>query len=56
MNVIESFSGTLKRKEYEQLKPYEVALSPELTHQLDSVIKITGAQPVEIVSYFDHYN
>lgn len=50
LNVIEAFSGTLKKKESEKLKPYDVALSPELITQLDSVIKATGVQPVMAVS------
>ncbi|XP_045616540.1 ATP-dependent RNA helicase A isoform X2 [Procambarus clarkii] len=46
LNVIEPFSGTLKKKDSEQLKPYEVAISPELVTLMDSVIKMTGVHPV----------
>ncbi|KAG7157775.1 ATP-dependent RNA helicase A protein-like [Homarus americanus] len=47
LNVIEAFSGTLKKKETEQLKPYGVSLSPEHIALIDSVIKITGVHPME---------
>lgn len=50
LNVIESFSGTLKKKESEQLKPYEVSLAPELISQVESVIKTTGILPAIPVS------
>lgn len=47
LNVIEAFSGTLKKKESEQLKPYEVSLAPELKSQVESVIRATGIEPVD---------
>ncbi|KAK8730414.1 hypothetical protein OTU49_007995 [Cherax quadricarinatus] len=46
LNVIEPFSGTLKKKDTEQLKPYQVALSPEAVTLIDSVIRTTGVHPV----------
>lgn len=49
LNVIEPFSGTLKKKESEKLKPYEVVLVPDLVTQLDGVIKATGVQPMHTV-------
>lgn len=39
LNVIEPFSGTLKKKKDEQLKPYPVKLSPNLINKIDEVIK-----------------
>lgn len=52
MNVIEAFSGTLKKKESEKLPPYEVQMSPELVTQMDAVLKSTGVFPVQPVSFF----
>ncbi|XP_030369057.1 dosage compensation regulator isoform X2 [Scaptodrosophila lebanonensis] len=39
LKVIEAFSGTLKKKKDEELKPYPVKLAPQLVDQVDSVIK-----------------
>ncbi|KAK7017965.1 ATP-dependent RNA helicase A, partial [Halocaridina rubra] len=47
LNVIEAFTGTFKKKEAEQMKPYQIALSPEIMAQIDGVIKATGIEPVE---------
>ncbi|XP_063606453.1 ATP-dependent RNA helicase A-like isoform X2 [Penaeus indicus] len=47
LNVIEAFSGTLKKKESEKLPPYEVQMSPELVTQMDAVLKSTGISPVQ---------
>ncbi|KAH8252671.1 hypothetical protein KR032_001180, partial [Drosophila birchii] len=38
LKVIEAFSGTLKKKKDEELKPYPVKLSPNLVDNLDKVI------------------
>ncbi|XP_069700585.1 dosage compensation regulator mle [Periplaneta americana] len=47
LGVIEAFSGTLKKnKESEQLKPYEVQLSPELEKQVFSVLEDLQIKPV----------
>ncbi|XP_063849785.1 ATP-dependent RNA helicase A protein-like isoform X1 [Scylla paramamosain] len=46
LNVIEAFSGTLKKKESEKLKPYDVQLIPDLITQLDAAVKSTGVMPV----------
>ncbi|XP_017017608.1 dosage compensation regulator mle isoform X1 [Drosophila kikkawai] len=40
LKVIEAFSGTLKKKKDEELKPYPVKLSPNLVDNLDEVIKV----------------
>ncbi|XP_068238169.1 ATP-dependent RNA helicase A protein [Palaemon carinicauda] len=48
LNVIEAFTGSFKKKEAEQLKPYEVKLSPELIMQLDGIIKASGVEPVDL--------
>ena len=50
LNVIEAFSGTLKKKESEKLKPYDVELIPDLVTQLDAAVKSTGVVPVFPVS------
>ncbi|KAH8389920.1 hypothetical protein KR200_003975 [Drosophila serrata] len=39
LNVIEAFSGTLKKKKDQEMKPYPVKLSPDLVEDLDMVIK-----------------
>ena len=39
LNIIEPFSGTLKKTAVESIKPYEVELGPELEAQLDSVLR-----------------
>ncbi|KAK3874012.1 hypothetical protein Pcinc_021030 [Petrolisthes cinctipes] len=46
LNVIEAFSGTLKKKDSEQLGPYKLAMAPELLTQLDAAIKLCGVEPV----------
>ncbi|XP_052841456.1 dosage compensation regulator-like isoform X1 [Drosophila gunungcola] len=40
LKVIEPFSGTLKKKKDEELKPYPVKLSPELVNSIDEVIQV----------------
>ena len=40
LGVIEAFSGTLKqRKADDELKPYKVAMAPQLIQQVEDVIK-----------------
>ncbi|XP_068147673.1 dosage compensation regulator mle isoform X1 [Drosophila tropicalis] len=39
LKVIEAYSGTLKKKKDEELKPYPVKLAPELIEKIDDVIK-----------------
>lgn len=49
LGVIEAFSGTLKKnKESEQMKPYEVALSPDLERQVSDVLVDLHIKPVSI--------
>lgn len=51
LGVIEPFSGTLKKnKEAEQLKPYPVALAPELETQLMDTLHSLQISPIPIVS------
>ncbi|XP_017045660.2 dosage compensation regulator isoform X1 [Drosophila ficusphila] len=40
LKVIEPFSGTLKKKKDEELKPYPVNLSPELVDDIEKVIEV----------------
>ncbi|XP_017074877.1 dosage compensation regulator isoform X2 [Drosophila eugracilis] len=40
LKVIEPFSGTLKKKKDEELKPYPVNLDPELINKIDEVIQV----------------
>ncbi|SPP75832.1 dosage compensation regulator isoform X1 [Drosophila guanche] len=40
LKVIEAFSGTLKKKKDEELKPYPVRLAPDLVNEIDDVIKM----------------
>ncbi|XP_016931471.4 dosage compensation regulator mle isoform X1 [Drosophila suzukii] len=40
LKVIEPFSGTLKKKKDEELKPYPVKLAPELVNSIDEVIQV----------------
>ncbi|XP_071097710.1 ATP-dependent RNA helicase A-like [Haliotis cracherodii] len=46
MNVIEPFTGLKKKKDSEQLEPYDVAVSPELQTQIMQVLDKWGIQPV----------
>ncbi|PSN52665.1 Dosage compensation regulator [Blattella germanica] len=49
LGVIEAFSGTLKKnKESEQMKPYEVALSPELESQIFTVLEDLKIMPANV--------
>ncbi|XP_064116471.1 ATP-dependent RNA helicase A-like, partial [Macrobrachium nipponense] len=48
LNVIEAFTGSFKKKEAEQLKPYEVKLSSELITQLDGIIRASNVEPVDL--------
>ncbi|XP_066991752.1 ATP-dependent RNA helicase A isoform X2 [Anabrus simplex] len=49
LGVIEAFSGTLKKtKEADQMKPYQVALSPELEKQVLDVLEGLNVQPVSL--------
>ncbi|XP_066965317.1 ATP-dependent RNA helicase A protein-like isoform X3 [Macrobrachium rosenbergii] len=48
LNLIEAFTGSFKKKKAEQLKPYEVTLSPELITQLDGVIRALNLEPVDL--------
>ena len=48
LGVIEAFSGSLKKnKDVEELKPYEVSLSPELVAQ---VARVVAAEGLEVVA------
>ncbi|XP_039502239.1 dosage compensation regulator isoform X1 [Drosophila santomea] len=40
LKVVEPFSGTLKKKKDEELKPYPVKLSPNLISKIDKVIQV----------------
>ncbi|XP_016995645.2 dosage compensation regulator mle isoform X2 [Drosophila takahashii] len=40
LKVVEPFSGTLKKKKDEELKPYPVKLAPELVNSIDEVIHV----------------
>lgn len=40
LKVIEAFSGTLKKKKDEELKPYPVSLAPHLVASIDDVIRV----------------
>ena len=52
LGVIEPYSGTLKRnKESEQMKPYPVALAPELESQLLDTLKCLEVSPILIVRF-----
>jgi len=50
LGVIEPFSGTLKKnKDAEQMKPYPVALAPELENQLMDTLTCLNINPIPIV-------
>jgi ATP-dependent RNA helicase A len=52
LGVIEPYSGTLKKnKESEQMKPYPVALAPELESQLWDTLKCLEVTPIPIVRF-----
>ena len=47
LGVIEAFSGTLKKnKDIEDMKPYEVTVSPELVGQLEACLGVLELKPV----------
>ncbi|GBP27711.1 Dosage compensation regulator [Eumeta japonica] len=50
LGVIEAYSGTLKKDRSAEgiMKPYPVAISPELEHQLEDTLKELNITPVEI--------
>ncbi|KAK7867141.1 hypothetical protein R5R35_005856 [Gryllus longicercus] len=49
LGVIEAFSGTLKKnKESEQMKPYDVAISPTLQQEISDVLDSLNVKPVPI--------
>ena len=49
LGVIEPFSGSLKRnKDVEELKPYDVAVSPELLDQVVDCLKSLDMPPVQV--------
>lgn len=50
LGVIEAFSGTLKKASTEQIKPYEVAISPELQQRIDKILDELQIKPPSIVS------
>lgn len=47
--VIEPFSGTLKMKETEQMKPFDVNISPELMNGVNDVLDALSLRPVDVV-------
>lgn len=51
LGVIEAFTGTLKRDKGIEgvMKPYPVAISPELKYQLEDTLKELNITPVEII-------
>lgn len=50
LGVIEAFEGTLKKnKGAEQMKPYEVAIDPELNSRITEVIGGLDIKPVHVV-------
>ena len=51
LGVIEAFSGSLKRnKDVEELKPYDVKISPELVNQVEEVLKSLDMAPVQVIN------
>lgn len=49
LGVIEAFTGSLKKnRDVENMKPYDVCLSPELTTQLEDCLKSSGLAAVSI--------
>nr|CAD7460225.1 unnamed protein product [Timema tahoe] len=51
LGVIEAFTGTLKKsKEEEQMKPYPVSISPDLSKQIFDVLDALQINPTIIVS------
>lgn len=54
LGVIEAFSGSLKRnKDVEELKPYDVQISPELVTQVEEVLKSLDMAPVQVINIGD---
>ena len=52
LKVIQAFSGTLKKnKNLQEVKPYEVAVSPELVSQLEECVKALEIDPVQVEQY-----
>lgn len=49
LGVIEAFSGTLKKdRPGNEMKPYDVAVAPELVSQLNECLQSFNIQPVEL--------
>lgn len=49
LGVIEAFSGTLRMKEANQVKPYDVKISPELLTEVKDVLNALNLPPIEVV-------
>ncbi|KAB7505156.1 Dosage compensation regulator [Armadillidium nasatum] len=46
LNVIEPFSGTLKKNLSECIKPYPIAIAPELESQIDNALATFNVEPI----------
>lgn len=46
--VIEAYSGTMKARETDQIKPYDVNVSPELMSNVTDVLQSLNLPPVEV--------
>lgn len=50
LGVIDAFSGTLRMKEAaDQVKPYDVKISPELLTEVKDVLNALNLPPIEVV-------
>lgn len=52
LGVIEPFSGTLKKATTDQIKPYQVAISPDLKGRIMKILDELQIKPPSIVSFY----
>ena len=53
LGVIEAYSGTLRRnKDVDTIKPYDVAMSPELVTEVEDVLRMLEMPPVQVIDNY----
>ncbi|RZF44519.1 hypothetical protein LSTR_LSTR002292 [Laodelphax striatellus] len=48
LGVIEAYQGTLKKKDTEQVPPYDVSVAPDLVERIQDVLQSLEVRPVQI--------
>ena len=49
LNVIEAYSGVVKKKTTEEIPPFDVAVSEELSAQVDAALNVFNMPPNPVV-------